>query len=319
MRIMELHIQMLLISRNDLSVGKIAEPDEVTKIGRFYGAVEKDLQSDFRSLTPINFTVLKGIEFKKDVEKEVQTLNRGAVKWSNEAVPDAYIDAAKKAELLLKIEGAKSDPFFDDRIHKQTIVEEIETTNEVYLRANVSINMTAGTYVYLIGSAAARMATIQFWDMRDEVIIADLLDEAIELGASRWAVAKLIMGHFEELVGEGMFININGRNYNLKKYSKMVARTRLRKVQSRAVLRMCEEYNNDLIQVSDHGTDTPICLPFEGNVYSVSGNNKNYPTLPEPPPFHPNCQHNISPTSERIIARNPQRRVSQQPWFTGEG
>ena len=310
-------IRMLLISRNDLSVGKIAEPDEVTKIGRFYGAVEKELQLDFRSLTPINFTNLKGIEFKKNVEREVQTLNRGAVKWSNEAVPDAYIDAAKKAELLLKIEGEKPDPLFDDRIHKRTIVEETEKTNEFYLKANVSINMTAGIYTYLMAAAATRIARIESWDMRDEETIANLLDEAIERGASRWAVAKLVMGHFEGLIGDGQFININGRNYNVKKYSKMVARTRLRKVQSEAVIRMSEEYETDLVQVSDHGTTTEKCLEFEGNVYSISGKSKNHPVLTERPPYHPNCQHNISPTSERIIARNPQRRVSQQPWFTG--
>lgn len=308
---------MLLISRNDLSVGKIPEPDDVIKIGRLYGAVETDLKSEFRSLTPIDFTELKGMEFKRSVERSVQTLNRDAIKWSNMAVPDAYIDAAKKAELLLKIEKVKPDPLFDERIHKRTIMDEIETTSEVLLRANVSINLTADTYTYLIRTAAAKMATFEFWDMRDEEIIADLLDDAIELGASRWAVAKLIMGHFEGLIGEGQFININGRNYNVKKYSKMVARTRLRKVQSRAVLRMCEEYNNDLVQISDHGTISERCLPFEGNVYSVSGKDKEYPVLPEPPPFHPNCQHNLSPTTPAIIARNPQRRVSQQPWFTG--
>lgn len=308
---------MLTTLRYSLSVGKIAEPDEIIKVGRLYGAVETDLKSEFRSLTPIDFTELKGMTFKRDVERSVQTLNRGAIKWSNAAVPDAYIDAKNKAKLLLDIMRETRDPLFDDRIHKRTIVEEVETTNEVLLRANVSINLTADTYTYLIRTAAAKMATFEFWDMRDEEVIADLLDDAIEAGASRWAVAKLIMGHFEGLIGDGQFININGRNYNVKKYSKMVARTRLRKVQSRAVLRMCNEYNNDLVQVSDHGTTTPICLSFEGNVYSVSGKDKEYPVLPEPPPFHPNCQHNITPTNAAIIARNPQRRVSQQPWFTG--
>lgn len=317
MRITESRIRMLLISRSDLSVGKIPEPDDITKIGRLYGAVEMDLKADFRSLNLIDYTEMKGMKFKRDIEKSVKVLNRGAVKWSRSAVPDAYIDAKDKAELLLDIIGATRDPLFDERIHKQTILDGIETTNDFLIEANITINSTANTYVFLIQSAAKRIATIQSWDMRDEEIISELLDEAIIAGASRWAVAKLVMGHFEELIGEGMFININGRNYNIKKYSKMVARTRLRKVQSDAVMRMCEEYNNDLVQVSDHGTTTEICLPFEGNVYSISGTDPKYPVLPMRPPFHPNCQHNISPTSERIIARNPQRRVSQQPWFTG--
>lgn len=304
---------MLTTLRHNRTVGKIPEPDEITKIGRLYGAIEAKLKAEFRSLTPIGYTELKGITFKRDVEAVVRVLNRDAIKWSNNAVPDAYNDAAKKTELLLQIEGAKSDPLFDERIHKQTIETGVITTNEVYLRGNISINMTAGIFAYLIRSAAARIETIQFWDMRDEETIADLLDEAIIAGASRWKISKMIMAHFEELIGDGQFININGRNYNIKKYSKMVARTRLRKVQSDAVIRMCEEYNNDLVQVSDHGTTTERCLEFEGNVYSISGTNKNHPVLTERPPYHPNCQHNISPTTERIIARNPQRRVSKQP------
>ena len=35
---------------------------------------------------------------------------------------------------------------------------------------------------------------------------------------------------------------------------------------------MAEEYGNDLIEISDHGTESEICKPFEGNTYSISGN-----------------------------------------------
>lgn len=307
---------MLLISKTSTSLGKIAEPDEITKLARLYGAVESDLQAEFRSLTPLKFTEIEAMAFKREITRSIQVLNRGAVKWSQPAVREAYIDAAGKAKLLLEMLDAILDPSFDERIHKRTIIEETELTNEFLLKANVSINLTADTYTYLMRKASAQVAqidqTIQAWDMRDEETIAELLDEAIILGASRWKTSKLVMAHFEALIGEGMFININGRNYNIKKYSRMVARTRLRKVQSQAVLRMCEEYNNDLVQVSDHGTSTEICLPFEGNVYSTTGRDKDYPVLPEPPPFHPNCQHNISPTTPALIERNPQRRVSQQ-------
>ncbi|GAH15468.1 unnamed protein product, partial [marine sediment metagenome] len=163
---------MLLTSRNNSSVGKIAEPDEIIKIGRLYGAIEMDLKMEFRQLTPFEYTEMDGTEFKRDVKKSVKTLNRGAIKWSKSAVADAYIDAKDKAMLLLDIMGATRDPLFDERIHRQTILDEIEITNDVLMRANITIDSTADTYTYLIRSAAKRIATIQSWDMRDEEIIS---------------------------------------------------------------------------------------------------------------------------------------------------
>jgi hypothetical protein len=85
--------------------------------------------------------------------------------------------------------------------------------------------------------------------------------------------------------------------YNLGAYARMVARTTLREAQTQATLDLCATYENDLVEISDHNTDCELCEQYEGNIYSLSGNDSEYPKLEEETPFHPNCQHSILPTS----------------------
>jgi hypothetical protein len=40
------------------------------------------------------------------------------------------------------------------------------------------------------------------------------------------------------------------------------------------------------------------CIPFEGNIYSVSGKHPVFPPMTDVPPFHPNCLHLMYPTFE---------------------
>jgi hypothetical protein len=92
--------------------------------------------------------------------------------------------------------------------------------------------------------------------------------------------------------------------YNLGSYAEMVARTTLAEAQTRATLDECALYEEDLVKVSIHGTVCDICKESEGNIYSLSGNDPEYPMLDEPCPFHPNCQHGLLPTSiEEIRVR----------------
>jgi hypothetical protein len=92
--------------------------------------------------------------------------------------------------------------------------------------------------------------------------------------------------------------------YNLSKYAEMVARTTLAEAQTQATLDQCALYENDLVKVSDHNTICDICKEYEGNIYSLSGNDPDYPMLDESCPFHPNCQHGLLPTSiEEIRVR----------------
>ena len=228
-------------------------------------------------------------------------MNKYVVRWSRDSVTEAYKNGMTTSRVSLNILGAKRDPFFDQKIHRHTVEADEILTDEVYIKANESIKVNMGIYFYLLRQAHDDVMQIQAFDLRDEEVIAGLLDDAIQEGASRGKLESLIRQHFKRELYEKKFININGRNYNLTKYAKMVARTRLRKVQSDSVKNMCNQYENDLVYISNHGTTTPICIPYEGNVYSINGKTPGYETLSEWPPFHPNCQHYASPTSIEAI------------------
>ena len=89
----------------------------------------------------------------------------------------------------------------------------------------------------------------------------------------------------------------------------MVLRTTSRQAENIAVL--TKDPEQDLYQISSHGTTCPVCAPYEGRVYSKSGEHPEYPPLSAvfgkidaagPSSLlnsylgiHPNCQHVLMP------------------------
>lgn len=77
--------------------------------------------------------------------------------------------------------------------------------------------------------------------------------------------------------GVTAFTDRAGRDWSLHTYGSMVARTTSRQAEVLAVLTADPE--NDLYQISSHGTTCKVCAPFEGRVYSRSGTNPDFPPL----------------------------------------
>jgi len=282
-------------------LGLIPERAEVTEISKYYGVMGKMIKEELVKLIADDYQELKAIAVQKKVDTIVNNMNKFVFKWSKRAIPKAYKDSFVKSKIALNILGAQKNNFYNPKKHLATIERFQEATAKDYVKANLSIKTNIATYIYLLRQASKQMVQVQAFDLRDEEVISRLLDESIKVGESRQSLMALIRKHFGRELYEQKFININGRNYNLISYAENVARTRLRVIQSEATKNLCEEYDNDLIEVSDHGTICEICKPFEGNVYSISGSTPGYDTLSEDPPFHPQCEHSIRPTSEIAI------------------
>lgn len=281
-----------------ITQGRVPNRDAVIELGRIYGVIEREIAKEMRSMDIANYRELGAIETQEKINALITMLNRAAIKWTKEAVPDAYERGHVVSKTRLEILGIQRDEEFNDKTHKQSIEYEIDKTMNDLIRANQSIKMNVATFLYLTRQAARGLSQFQAFDMRDEEFIDELLGEALREGETRGFASKIVREYFAEKFGDAKFITINGRDYNLRKYADLVAKTRLRVVQTEAVLNTCKEYDNDLVQVSDHGCDCLICLEYEGNTYSLSGRSSAYPYLDSYPPWHPRCQHNISPTSE---------------------
>ena len=120
-----------------------------------------------------------------------------------------------------------------------------------------------------------------------------------------------VPGFVEALRREGItaFVDKAGRNWSLHTYCSMVTRTTSRQAEVIAVLTADPE--QDLYQISRHGTTCGLCAPYEGRVYSKSGNDPDFPPLadafgkvdPAGPNsltntylnLHPNCLHSVYP------------------------
>jgi hypothetical protein len=109
---------------------------------------------------------------------------------------------------------------------------------------------------------------------------------------------------WRDTVMSEQLVEVNGRHYAPDYYAELVARTRFHEVQSMATLDVARNVGSDLVVVSNHNTTTPMCMEHEGQVYSISGEDPDFPALEDTPPFHPNCLHTLHVTFKWAVAIN---------------
>jgi uncharacterized protein YdbL (DUF1318 family) len=276
--------------------------NDIQRFERLYGAAGRELRRRLLSLDPTTYTDAEAEEVRRETETLVRTLNFAVSRWANEAIPRAYAKGARIARTALEILGKK--PRKPQLIDKRRIL--IDDLLILLVRANNSIGGTVDRYLGIVRQSATTQAVasaqLQEFDFQS---IADkvnrLTASAIKQEQTRGWLTKTIREYLSKVVKAGDFLNINGKNFNMEKYAKLVARTELRKANTEATIETARQFENDLVAVSDHGTVCDECKEYEGNVYSLTGWNTKYPMLPAQPPFHPNCQHYLLCTSEEAI------------------
>ena len=108
----------------------------------------------------------------------------------------------------------------------------------------------------------------------------------------------------ESLADEGLtaFRDSRGREWGLDSYANMVVRSVTAESQNAGLLMQLDGMGHDLVRMTEHRATCPICSPYEGRVYSRTGQTEGYPRLTDVPGFdqgyetlHPNCRHRIAP------------------------
>lgn len=96
------------------------------------------------------------------------------------------------------------------------------------------------------------------------------------------------------------FVDAGGRRWSLSAYARMVARTTTREAVTRGTVNRLAELDFDLVTISSHADPCPICEPYDGETFSLSGRDREFGLLDEEPPFHPNCLHVLTPAAENL-------------------
>lgn len=288
-------------------MGLIPLRQQIRELEGVYGRVQEEIGSQLLSVKIVNYQDVKSMKAKERIDMLIKKLNRMSIRWVRESMPLAYKESFIVAEKRLEILGARKDEGYKIQNHRNSVDDYIELAMKDLITANESIKNNVNMYLYLAKVASADLMQLQAFGPEDGEVIASIITDALEEGKSRAYASKRIHEYLRLQLLDGQFITIRGRNYNLRSYSKMVARTRLREAQTQAVKNTCAQYDNDLVQVSEHGTDCEICMPYEGEIYSLSGRHPTYPSFNIDIPLHPNCEHNISPTSEVAIGMREAR------------
>jgi len=239
------------------------------------------------------------------VRNMVSDLNRAVDLWAADAIDLAYAKGAAKARTSLQILGRR--PMRGQTIDRPRILH--DDLMLTLIKANNSIPSIVDRFLateQLAERAATELdlsrAKVQEFSYSEaEDHIQRIARNAVKQDISRKSLTKRILDYLRDLIGDDDFIEIGGRMYKMVSYAEMVGRTVLREAQTKATLDLCDQYDNDLVQVSDHNTDCEECEEYEGNIYSISGTNPDYPALEAEPPYHPRCMHSLLPTSEIAI------------------
>ena len=263
--------------------------NDIERLERIYGAAGRELRRTL-SLEP-GVARVRAREIAK-------VLNVAVDKWANDAIPRSYEKGARRARVSLEILGRKQRrPPIED--HARRLIDDLLL---LLIRANNSIPVTVDRYLSAVAMAnrTVSVARVQEFNFGQASRELGALAEQAKTQSVGW-LSRQVKDFLRALIEDDEFIEINGRMYRMNKYAELVARTSLMEAYAAATKDLCSQYENDLVVISSHGTICEECIPFEGNIYSISGTSQTYPMLEDAPPYHPNCQHSMLPTSVEAI------------------
>ena len=99
-------------------------------------------------------------------------------------------------------------------------------------------------------------------------------------------------------------IDVSGKHWGIEGYSSLVVRSNTRQVSTQTQLEKFNEYDIDLVEISSHLGARPLCEPYQGRIYSRSGDSKVFPPLSSTSMgeiaglFGINCGHRMYPYVE---------------------
>lgn len=269
----------------------------IAEIQSVYATAAKRIVDILSALDPASFTSVESGQALRRIQFIIQVLNDQVRMWAPSAIKAAYQESADVARTRLELIGAKRLPErkYNPVRHEKKIGQLTKTVMGDYFKANQTIEKAARQFLGVMAQAAAGVAKIQVqeFDIKDAwAWITALIKKARptdwrEAATAVGTISRQIRDYLlSKLAGEN-FIIINGRHYNVRDYAELVARTRMRETQTEAIKESMKQFDEDLVEIPEHDNPCEECAPYQGQVYSVSGETPGYELLPDGgPPWH---------------------------------
>lgn len=234
------------------------------------------------------------------IDVEYKALEKLITTWNAKEIPEAYRKSL--AEITKRLNRSKA--IASRAQNSLTVIANNSKSNAITSQlvkdANIDIvlALTNGQANVERLLRRTQQALVQESFLNTEIAKAikdGNLSKAWYNGAKDPAIAAQ-MKKTAELIDGQYYVQAGSRKYTVDYYTEMVARTKFHEAQAYAAINTADNYGTDLVQVSNHNTDTEICLQHENKIYSIGGKDKRFPILDTIPPYHPNCLHLLSPT-----------------------
>ena len=244
---------------------------QARRLIQLYSDAERKILAEY------NKALLKGNDLKnlnalrENVAAIRKDLLEGGRTWCEEAIPELYQAA------MVEVDRGFAQIAFG-AIHREAMVVLAENT---YQRL-VDVDAVIG-----------RRVDDVYRNLALESIRGDVA------GYQTWQ--QTAKRYREALADKGItgFKDASGREWNMKSYTEMVARTTTREVMINGTANRLLEHGQDLAEITG-GTaknTCDICRAWVGRVVSLTGKTPGYPTLDDARAaglFHPRCTHNIA-------------------------
>lgn len=213
----------------------------------------------------------------KQVRAALDGLRSGSRDWADEAMATAYREGMTEADAALVKQGAPKAAL---------------TVNPVNLRAIAAMADDAVDRVDTVANVVYSQASRAIREAQSEALLAQMSGQQTTRQAARLIRQRL------EADGMAAFVDRSGREWTMKRYSDMLARTASQQAQTAGTVGRLVSRGYDLATFTDVPTDTPACATWKRRVVSLTGATEGYPTLAEAREagiLHPNCRHRVIP------------------------
>jgi hypothetical protein len=256
---------------------------QAQRLIRLYGDAEAEI------LTECNRLLLKNPEsyslaWKKTILARVQEIRKqllaGSRTWTSEAIADSYMKGMQWADKD-PLTGNKVLAGFG-KIHEQAV--EVLADN-AYSRLQ-DVNSVIGRRVDDV------FRTVALEHAKGSVIGYQTTKQ----------VAKRIR---EDLAEKGItgFVDKAGHAWDMRRYAQVLAVETTKEAFRQGTINRLQEKSHDLVRLSTHSGSCKRCIPFQGRTFSLSGGDKEFPSLDEARAggvFHVGCLHVVSLAPEEL-------------------
>lgn len=227
----------------------------------------------------------------RQVEKIVERYTEAIRSGASEEIQQAAIDAIKKIEGTVKKLKSAGVELAD------VLPEDMDPGLKMIIETWAS---KASDQINLVMAGLLENAPRVYIDTINRVTLqvvtgAMSKDEAMARACGEWIEN-----------GIPAITDRKGREWTVESYADMVIRSNTTRVATDVQFQRTEEYGLDLIEVSSHAGARPLCAPYQGKIYSMSGKSKKYPAFSttsygEPAGlFGINCGHWMRPFVEGV-------------------